>query len=59
VVCTGTVSTGSKSEIKQCGIITILGDRVGAGKVTMLAIVVAESVFSPCYLELSVDKERQ
>jgi len=47
VVCTGTVSTGLKSEeIKQCEIITILGDRVRAGKVLMSAIDVAQLVFS-------------
>jgi len=45
-VCTGTVSTGLE-KIKQHEIITILGDRVGAGKVLILAIDVAWSVFSP------------
>src|SRR5882724_3062701 len=39
-VCTGTVSTVWE-EIKQCEIITILGNRVRAGKVPMLAIDVA------------------
>jgi len=44
-VCTGTGSTGLE-KIKQCEVITILGDRVGAGKVLMLAIDVAQLVFS-------------
>ena len=45
-------------KIKQCEIITILGDRVGAGKVLMLAIDVAQSVFGLGLFGLSVDKER-
>ena len=40
VVCTGIVSTGLE-EIKQCEIITIRGNRVGAGQVPMLVIVMA------------------
>ena len=46
MVCTGTVSTGLE-EIKQCEIIAIFGNRVGAGKVLMLAIDVAQLVFGP------------
>ena len=34
-------------EINQCEIITILGDRVRAGKVPMLVIDMAQSVFIP------------
>jgi len=46
-VCTGT-STGLKlEEIKQCEIITILRDSVGAEKVLMSVIDVAWSVFGP------------
>jgi len=46
MVHTGTVSTGLKSEeIKQCEIITILGNRVGAREVPMLAIDVTQLVF--------------
>ena len=56
-MCTGTVSTGSEN-IKWHEIITIVGGRVGAGKVPMSAIDVAWSVFGPGYLGLSVDKER-
>ena len=41
-------STGSKvGGIKLCKIITILGNRVGAGEVLMLAIDVTQSVFGP------------
>ena len=48
MVCTGTVSTGLKSEeIKQCEIITIFGNRVKAGKVPMSAIDVTQLVFGP------------
>jgi len=40
--------TGSKSEeIKQCEIITILGNRVRTGKVPMSAIDVTQSVLGP------------
>jgi len=47
-VYTGTVSTGSNSEeIKQCEIITVLGNRVGAGEVLMSVIDVTQSVFDP------------
>ena len=41
-------STGSKlEEINQCEIITIFGNRVGAGKVPMLVIDVTWLVFGP------------
>ena len=56
-MCIGTVTTGSE-EIKQCEIITILGDRVRAGKVPMSVIDVAQSVFGPGYSGLFIDKER-
>jgi len=48
VVYTGMVNTGSKSEeIKQHEIITILGNRVGAGEVPMSAIDVTQLVSGP------------
>jgi len=48
VVYTGMVSTGVNSEgIKQCEIITILGNRVRAGKMLMSVIDVTQLVFSP------------
>ena len=43
-VCTGTVSTESEG-IKQCEIITILGNRVGAGRVPMSVIDVTQLEF--------------
>jgi len=44
----GTEGTGLKlEEIKQCEIITILGNRVRAGKVPMSVIDVTQLVFSP------------
>jgi len=45
-VCTRTVRTGLE-KINQHEIITILGDRVGDGKVPMSAIDVAWLVFGP------------
>ena len=46
-------------KVKQHEIITILGDRVRAGKVLMSVIDVAQSVFGLGLFGLSVDKERQ
>ena len=45
-VCARIVSTGSEG-IKQCEIITIRGNRVGAGQVLMSVIDMVQLVFSP------------
>jgi len=50
--------TASKSEeIKQHEIITILGNRVGAEKVPMLAIDVTKSVFSPGIVRVVIEDD--
>ena len=56
-VGTRTVSAGLEG-IKQHEIITIRGNRVGAGQVPMLAIDGVQSVLHPGSLGLSMDKKR-